>query len=62
MALLNAKGQDVTNAIIKMQRNNPQVFKKNRESILCNLREVLIPSHKHSGTSMFSIEERARVV
>lgn len=62
MALLNAKGQDVTNAIIKMQRNNPQVFRKNRESILCNLREVLIPSYKNSGTSMFSIEERARMV
>lgn len=62
MALFNAQGQDVTNAIIKMQRNNPQVFKKNRENILCNLREVLIPSHKNSGTKMFRMEERARMV
>ena len=60
--LLNTQGKDVSRAVIKMQRENPKVYKKNRENILCHLREVLIPSHRHSHTSMFQLGERARMV
>ena len=59
--LINAQGKDVTKAIAKMERNNPQVFKKNRESILRNLREALVPGKPYPG-SMFQLGERARMV
>lgn len=57
--LLNAKGEDVTQAVAKLQRQNPKVYAKNRENILVHLREVLIPDHKQHNAGMFSIEQRA---
>lgn len=57
--LMNAKGEDVTKAVTKLQRNNPKVYAKNRENILVHLREVLVPSHKEHTAGMFSLEQRA---
>ena len=59
--LINSQGKDVSNAITKMARDNPKVYHKNREHILVNLREILLPNNHHQGT-MFQLGERARMV
>ena len=58
--LLNARGKDVTKAIERIARDNPKVYEKNREHLLHNLREVLVPSGFHG--KMFQLGERARMV
>lgn len=60
--LINAQGKDVSKAIMKLQRDNHKLYKKNRETLLRPLHEILIPSHRNSHTGMFSIQERARLV
>lgn len=58
--LINKQGKNVTKLISNLEKENPKKYKRDREFILSNVSEILIPDNHHQD-DMFTIGKRANL-